>query len=154
MRTPSLSSLLLAGSLGLAATALPTGAHAAGLQRIGRVDGTVVLTSHAIAVGVGYEWGNGVLRFHGHRYPFNVKGLSIADVGLAKVQARGRVYGLHNLADFSGTYAAVTGEATVGQGEGGQFLKNGNGVELRLDQSTKGARLTGSGGGVDITLRQ
>ena len=154
MRTPSLSSLLLAGSLGLAATALPTGAHAADPLKPGRVDGTVVLTSHAIAVGVGYEWGNGVLRFHGHRYPFNVKGLSIADVGLAKVQARGRVYGLHNLADFSGTYAAVTGEATVGQGEGGQFLKNGNGVELRLDQSTKGARLTGSGGGVDITLRQ
>ena len=153
MRIPSLSTLLLAGGVAVAAIA-PLGARAADPLKPGQVDGTVVLSSHAIAVGIGYEWGSGVLRFHGHRYPFNVKGLSIADVGLAKVQARGRVYGLHNLADFSGTYAAMTGEATVGRGEGGQFLKNGNGVELRLDQATKGARLTGSGGGVDITLKQ
>ena len=153
MRISSLFSLVVAAGIG-ATLALPMDSRAADPLKPGRIDGTVVLTSHAIAVGVGYEWGSGVLRFHGHRYPFIVKGLSIADVGMAKVQARGRVYGLHNLADFSGTYAAVTGEATVGQGEGGQFLKNGNGVELRLDQSTKGARLTGSGGGVDITLRQ
>ena len=153
MRTSSLSTFLLAGSLGLAG-ALPSSARATDPLKPGRVDGTVVLTSHAVAVGIGYEWGSGVLHFHGHRYPFSVKGLSIADVGLARVQAHGRVYGLHNLADFSGTYAAVTGEATIGQGEGGQFLQNSNGVELRLDQSTKGARLTGSGGGVDITLQQ
>ena len=153
MRLSSFSALVL-GGVALAAAASPIAAVAADPLKPGRVDGTVVLASHAIAVGVGYEWGSGVLHFHGHRYPFNVKGLSIADVGLAKVQARGRVYGLHHLADFSGTYAAVTGEATVGQGQGGQFLKNGSGVELRLDQSTKGARLTGSGGGVEITLIQ
>ncbi len=154
MRISSLPALLLAGGLGMVAAGLPTNSRAADPLKPGRIDGTVVMTSHAVAVGIGYEWGSGVLRFHGHHYPFSVKGLSIADVGLARVQAHGRVYGLHNLADFSGTYAAVTGEATVGRGEGGQFLKNGNGVELRLDQATKGARLTGSGGGVDITLQQ
>lgn len=154
MRITSLPALVVAASLGLAATALPTGVHAADPFKPGRIDGSVMLTSHAVAVGIGYEWGSGVLHFHGHRYPFSVKGLSVADVGVAKVRATGRVYGLHNLADFSGTYAAVTGEATIGRGEGGQFLKNDKGVELRLDQATKGARLTGSGGGVDIALTQ
>ena len=82
MRIPSLSSLLLAGGVAVAALA-PPGARAADPLKPGRVAGTVVLTSHAVAVGIGYEWGSGVLRVHGHRYPFNVKGLSIADVGLA-----------------------------------------------------------------------
>ncbi len=154
MRIPSLPALLV--TTGLAAAGLTasfvTAKAAADPAQPGAVDGTVVLSSNAVAVGIGYEWGGGVLHYHGHQYHFTVKGLSVADVGVAKVRAHGRVYGLHKIADFSGTYAAATGEATVGEGLGGQALKNGNGVELRLDQVTKGARLTGSGGGVQIAL--
>ncbi len=154
MRIPSLPALLV--TAGLAATGLACSfamaQAAADPMQPGPIDGTVVLSSNAVAVGVGYEWGSGVLHYHGHQYQFSVKGLSVADVGVAKVRAHGRVYGLHRIADFSGNYGAATGEATVGTGLGGQILKNGKGVELRLDQVTKGARLTGAAGGVDITL--
>ena len=118
----------------------------------GPVDGTVVMTAKAAALGVGYTWGDGVLRFHGRSYHFDVKGVTVADVGFARVQGRGRVYNLHNVADFSGTYGASTGEATLGNGIGGQYLRNGNGVEIRVDEVTKGARLAGSADGIQLTL--
>ncbi len=49
----------------------------------------------------------------------------------------GRVYNLKHLHDFDGTYGAANGEATLGNGIGGRYLKNGNGVELRIDDITK-----------------
>jgi hypothetical protein len=118
----------------------------------GPVSGTIVMTAKAAALGVGYTWGDGVLRFHGRSYHFDVKGVTVADVGYAQIQSRGRVYGLHKVSDFSGTYGASTGEATLGNGIGGQYLRNGNGVEIRVDETTKGARLAGSADGIQLTL--
>lgn len=118
----------------------------------GPVSGTIFLSAQGAAAGVGYTWGDGVLRFHGRSYHFDVKGVTVADVGFARVQGRGRVYNLHNVADFSGTYGASTGEATLGNGIGGQYLRNGNGVEIRVDEVTKGARLAGSADGIQLTL--
>ncbi|WP_158743057.1 hypothetical protein [Acidisphaera sp. L21] len=118
----------------------------------GPVVGRVTITAKAAAVGVGYTWGNGVLTYAGHRYRFTVKGVTVADVGFSTIVGHGRVYNLHRLSDFSGTYAAATGEATLGNGLGGQFLKNGQGVELRIDDVTKGARLSGSADGIQLEI--
>ena len=118
----------------------------------GPVDGTVTLTAKAAGVGVGYTWGDGALRFHGHIYHFTVKGVSVADVGFSNIQGTGRVYNLHRLKDFSGTYAAATGEATLVNGIGGMFLRNGNAVQLRMNTTDKGARLAGSADGITLTL--
>jgi len=79
--------------------------------------------------------------------------VTVADVGYSKVNGRGRVYNLKRLQDFSGTYAAATGEATLGNGIGGQVLRNGNGVQIRVDQITRGARLQGSADGITLTLK-
>jgi hypothetical protein len=119
----------------------------------GPVSGTITLSARGIAAGAGYSWGDGTLRYGGHKYPFSVHGISIADVGFSRVSGRGRVYNLHRLQDFSGTYAAATGEATLGSGIGGQVLRNGHGVEIRVDQVTEGARLQGSADGIRLTLR-
>ncbi len=119
----------------------------------GPVEGTVTIHAKAAAVGIGYSWGDGVLRFHGHSYHFGVKGITIADVGYASVIGHGRVYKLAALKDFSGTYAASTGEVTAGKGIGGEILQNGNGVQIRIDEVTKGARLTGAADGIQLTLR-
>ncbi len=119
----------------------------------GPVTGTVALSARGAAVGVGYTWGDGTLTFGGRRHPFTVRGISVADVGFSRVSARGRVYHLRKLEDFSGTYAAATGEATLGNGIGGQVLQNANGVQIRLDQVTKGARLQGSADGIQLTLK-
>ena len=118
----------------------------------GRPDGTVTITSQAADIGIGATWGHGVLRYQGHRYGFSVKGVDVAAVGYSKIVGHGRVYNLKHLHDFDGTYAATTGEATVGKGLGGTALTNGNGVGLRIDDMTKGARLAGAAQGIELTL--
>ena len=119
----------------------------------GPVTGSVVLSATGAAAGVGYTWGDGVLTFKGKQYFFSVSGVSIADVGFSKVSGRGRVYKLKNLQDFNGTYVAATGEATVGSGIGGRILQNANGVQIRIDDVTRGARLQGSADGIKLTLK-
>ena len=119
----------------------------------GPVSGTVRMTAQGAAAGIGYTWGDGSLRYGNHTYHFAVNGVTVADVGYSRVTGRGRVYNLHRLQDFSGTYAAATGEATAGSGIGGQVLRNANGVEIRVDQVTRGARLQGSADGIKLTLK-
>lgn len=119
----------------------------------GPVSGTISMTAQGAAAGIGYTWGDGALRYGGRTYHFSVNGVTVADVGYSRVSGRGRVYNLHRLQDFSGTYAAATGEATVGSGIGGQVLRNSNGVEIRVDQVTRGARLQGSADGIKLTLK-
>ncbi len=120
----------------------------------GPVSGHVTITAKAADVGIGFTWGNGVLRYKGHDYHFTVKGVDVAAVGFSTVVGHGRVYGLKHLHDFDGTYGAANGEATLGNGLGGRYLKNGNGVELRIDDVTKGARLSGAGQGIELHLTQ
>ncbi len=119
----------------------------------GPVTGTITMTAQGAAAGIGYTWGDGVLRFGSHSYPFSVSGVTIADVGYSKVTGRGRVYKLNRLQDFSGTYVASTGEATAGKGIGGQILENSNGVQIRINDVTRGARLQGSADGIKLTLK-
>jgi hypothetical protein len=144
---------LTAFALGAGLAASSTTAFAKDPVVPGRVDGFVTIRARSAAVGVGYTWGDGVLTFHGHHYPFTVKGVDVAAVGYSTVVGHGRVYNLHRLSDFTGTYAASTGEATLVNGLGGQVLVNGAGVQLRVDDVTKGAKLSGSADGIQLTLK-
>ena len=138
--------------------ALAAGIVALGLAsqqaRAAATDGTITLTAKSADVGVGWTWGNGVLHWHGHNYPFSVKGLNIAAVGYSSVTAHGVVHNLKHLHDFDGTYAASTGEATVDRGIQGQALVNSNGVQIEISGATKGARLSGAVNGIQLTLNQ
>lgn len=150
MNTPR--RLILAATLAALATT-PALAQRKDPGQSGPVSGTISLTAQGAAAGIGYTWGDGNLRFGGRTYRFTVSGVTVADIGYSKVRGTGRVYNLHRLQDFSGTYAAATGEATLVNGIGGQVLKNANGVEIRIDQITKGARLQGSADGIKLTLK-
>ncbi len=119
----------------------------------GPITGHIVLSAKGAGVGVGYTWGDGILTFKGKSYPFSVNGVTIADVGFSRISGRGRVYHLAKLQDFSGTYVAATGEATVGNGLSGQILQNANGVQIRVDNVTRGARLQGSADGIKLELK-
>ena len=140
----------LAVCAGLAST---SAAYAADPGVSTPIDGTVIIRAHSAAVGIGYTWGDGVLKFHGRRYSFTVKGVDVAAVGYSTVVGHGRVYNLHKIADFSGTYGASTGEATLVNGIGGQVLVNAAGVQLRVDDVTKGARLSGAADGIQLALK-
>ena len=144
---------LAAGAIVISSAAVPQASAAPDPAAPGPVTGTITLAAQGAAAGIGYTWGDGVLIFHGKHYHFTVNGITIADVGYSKVNGTGRVYHLRNLKDFSGTYAAATGQATVGNGIGGQILQNGNGVQIRIDQFTRGARLEGSVDGITLTLK-
>ncbi len=141
---------VLAAGISLAAV---TGAYAADPGVDSAPVGRVVIHAKSANVGVGWSWGDGTLYYRHHRYTFTVSGLNVAAVGFSTVTGHGRVYHLKNLHDFDGTYAESHGEATLGKGIGGSALINGNGVQLRIDDVTKGAQLAGSTSGIELKLR-
>ena len=49
----------------------------------------VELQRSSIGAGIGISWGHGTLSFEGNSYAFSVKGLSVGDVGAAKIVAEG-----------------------------------------------------------------
>ena len=117
-------------------------------------DGTVKLSAGSVAAGIGFSWGGGVLTYQGKEYPFDVSGLSVADVGISKAEGSGSVYNLKKLADFNGNYTGVSAGVTVAGGGGGMALKNQNGVVLNLVGTTQGLKFKLGVDGVKITLKQ
>ncbi|HMB34971.1 MAG TPA: EipA family protein [Methylomirabilota bacterium] len=115
--------------------------------------GTVSMDSKSVALGVGVNWGDGKLQYKGKTYTFSVKGLSVIDLGVSKVSARGKVYHLAKVEDFSGNYAAAEAGAAVGGGMGVITLKNQNGVVMELHSTQTGVKLTAAGEGLDIKLK-
>ena len=115
--------------------------------------GTVTIYAKSANLGVGWSWGDGVLHFGHHSYRFSISGLNVAAVGYSTLTGHGRVYNLHHLHDFDGTYYQSHGEATVGKGIGGSLYVNGNGVQIRVDDVTHGAQLAGSASGIEFHLK-
>jgi len=117
-------------------------------------DGTIELSEGQVAVGIGFSWGSGTLTYKGKKHKVKVDGLSVGEVGIARATARGEVYGLKKLEDFSGNYTAAGAGATVGGGAGASIMKNQNGVEIRLTSTTQGASLKLAASGIRLTLQQ
>ncbi|HXJ80308.1 MAG TPA: DUF1134 domain-containing protein [Candidatus Methylomirabilis sp.] len=115
-------------------------------------DATVELTEGSVAAGIGFTWGKGSLTYQGKKYPVKVEGLSVGEVGINRASARGSVFELKKLEDFSGNYAAGGAEGTVGGGAGAAIMKNQNGVVIHLTSTTQGASLKLAASGVRLTL--
>jgi len=119
---------------------------------LGSSEGTVTFSGGAFAVGIGFQWGSGILTYQGHQYPFKVNGLSILDVGVSGVSGSGTVHNLHSVADFSGNYVSISAGVTIAGGGSVTSLRNQNGVVIDARATAQGARLTLAPGGVSITL--
>jgi hypothetical protein len=115
--------------------------------------GTVTIESKSVALGVGVSWGDGKLHYKGKTHSFSVKGLSVVDLGVSKVSARGKVYHLDKLEDFSGNYAAAQAGAAVGGGMSVVALKNQNGVVMELTSTQTGVKFTLAGEGIEVKLK-
>jgi hypothetical protein len=135
-------------SLGILLTATST------VSAQSSTSGKVTLESKSVAIGVGVSWGDGVLEYRGKKYPFTINGLSVVDLGISKVSARGEVKNLTKLEDFNGNYVSAGAGAAVGGGAGVAAMKNQNGVELALTATAKGVRLALPAAGVDIKLKK
>ena len=112
----------------------------------------VELSLSSIGAGIGISWGKGSLSFEGNNYAFSVKGLSVGDIGAAKIVAEGQVANLDRLSDFAGTYVAVEAGAAVGKGVGTITMMNENGVTITLASQREGLGLTLGAQGFAIAL--
>jgi hypothetical protein len=117
--------------------------------------GYVWLSGGSVAVGIGYVWGHGTLynSKDQKQYKFHLSGVSVVDVGAASLNAEGEVYNLSKPSDLAGEYSAVTAGATVVAGGSVAYLKNNNGVVIKLHSQTEGVRFNLSANGVHIALQ-
>jgi hypothetical protein len=115
-------------------------------------DATLTLSEGSVAAGIGFTWGKGRLSYKGKTYPVKVEGLSVGDVGVARATARGKVFNLTKLEEFSGNYVAAGAEATVGGGAGATMMRNQNGVIIELMSTTQGANFKLGAEGLRLTI--
>jgi len=149
---PSLfASLLISGAVAA------DGAPSASPVNEGAIPSAYVwLSGGSVAIGIGYAWGHGTLYYSKDQkeYKFKLSGVSVADVGGASITAEGEVYNLTKPSDLNGNYSTVTAGATVIAGGSVAYLKNDNGVVIKLHSQTEGLRFNLSADGVHITLRK
>jgi hypothetical protein len=117
-------------------------------------DATLELTSKSIAIGIGYSWGSGNLKFQGQEYPVSVSGLAVGGVGFKEASAFGKVYNLKTLADFDGTYSGVGAGGTLGGGAEAMRIKNAKGVLIVLYTRTEGLSLSLASGGAKLEIKK
>lgn len=115
-------------------------------------DATVTLKGGSVAAGVGYTWGHGELRYGDSTRPFSIKGVSIVDVGATDFTAKGNVYHLKNISEFSGNYAAAGAGITLAGGGTALYLKNEHGVVIKLISTDVGLKFKLSADGVRVSL--
>ena len=113
----------------------------------------VEIESMAIAAGIGARFGGGVLLVAGEEHPFTMKGLSLGDIGVSRIDAEGTVANLENVSDFAGRYVAVEAGAAVGKGVSTLTMRNDKGVVITLESNLTGAQLTLGGQALEIELQ-
>ena len=115
--------------------------------------GEVTIEAKQLAAGVGYSWGDGVMKFQGKEYRFTVQGLNVAAVGLAKIHAVGDVYNLKTAADLAGKYVAVSAGLSLAKGVAGLSMRNDRGVVINLRSAQQGVQLNLGVDGFNIKMK-
>lgn len=146
LKTAKLLTVFGVGLVCLVSTALPVATQE-------DTTGKISIDTRSVALGIGVSWGDGVLEYRGKTYVFSVSGLSVLDLGISRVSARGEVKNLRRIDDFPGNYVAATAGGVVGGGGGVAALRNQNGVEIALTATASGVRLSVAGAGLDIRLK-
>lgn len=98
--------------------------------------------------------GGGTLNFRGKSYPITVGGLGVGGIGASQLTAWGSVYGLTRREDFAGVYVQIRkGWALGDQGKGTLWLRNSNGVTMKLETERKGLQAALGADGVVIAFK-
>jgi hypothetical protein len=118
-------------------------------------DGTVAIQETDFAVILGGSVGGGKLTYQGKTYEFKIGGLTAgANVGVTKVSAVGDVYDLKDVSKFPGMYTKFDVGAGFAAAAGALYLKNENGVVMKLTSRGGGFQLNvGSASGVKVTMK-
>jgi len=113
-------------------------AVAAGAQQPLRPAGTITFKITSVGLGLGASWGRGTLHFRGRNYPIRVEGLDLAKVGVAELEATGRVFNINKPEEIYGTYNQVSAGVAVVGGIQGIALRNSRGVIIDLTATQRG----------------
>jgi hypothetical protein len=115
---------------------VPTAADIRGLKPSGAVTVNEFFVS-------GSGVGSGTLTFGGRAYPFVLTGELIGIGAVTTLQASGEVYNLRDPSQFSGAWIQGTRSLAVsGTATGDLWLKNNNGVIMRLAATNAGLILS------------
>ena len=126
--------------------------YAIKVEPASRILGTVAIKSTSIAIGIGYEWGQGELTMYdGSVYTFDIQGISMLDVGISLLEAKGNVYKVIEPKDMEGKYWAAGIGISYGNGVSAVTMKNRNDIIMHLTSKQKGMKLTLAAEGVKIT---
>lgn len=146
-----LVALLAVASVAALSPAMAQQTTATGEPKV--LSGTISIESTQVAFIVSGQLGGGVLSYKGKDHAFDVGGLGVGGVGVQKVSAKGNVYNLADLSQFSGAYVQARAGATVGTGKGVLSLSNQHGVILELESTSEGVALSIGVDGMSITLK-
>ena len=98
--------------------------------------------------------GGGTLNYQGKSYRITVGGLGVGGIGASQLTASGNVYGLTRRQDLTGAYIQVrSGWALADSGKGTMWLRNNNGVTMKLRTQRKGLQLALGADGVVIGFK-
>lgn len=124
-------------------------------RNLGPASGSVSIRQLQVAfIGSGAV-GGGELKFGQRTYGITVAGLGVGGIGASTLRATGPVYGLRNINDFTGAYVQLReGWALGDEGRGRLWLRNANGVTLRLDTQRRGLQFSLGADGVLIGFKQ
>lgn len=117
-------------------------------------DATLNIEGTFVGVGVGFNWGSGMLKYGGKEYPISMKGATLVSAGISKTTITGNVYNLKSIEDFPGQYGAVKGGIALGGGFSGVAMRNSRGVVVQLKTSQQGLDLTLGPEGVTFSLKE
>ena len=145
MRMRTISTLVTVAALGLFLTAA---------QAEDKPDAMLKLSGGSVAAGVGYTWGGGTLTYKGKTYRVELSGLSVADVGATKIEAKGSVFHLNKLEDFDGNYTAATAGMTIAGGGSATAMQNQNGVVIQIVSTTQGLKFALAASGVSLKIKK
>jgi lipid-binding SYLF domain-containing protein len=117
-------------------------------------DGTISIRIFKAGFIVGGSAGEGVLTFHGQRYPLSIGGLSYGfTFGASETRFHGTVSNIHRPSDINGVYAQGGAGAAVGRGAQAIALANQNGALLTLSGEQSGLIVSADLSGLALSLK-
>lgn len=146
----------ITGIIALACLCLATsgGVGATENQKTAKPDATIEFSGGSVAVGIGFTWGGGEIKFKGKTYRIKIEGLSAGEVGGTKLSAKGTVYNLKQIGDIEGTFRSGAAGGTLVGGGTRASMKNEKGVAIKIETTAKGLSLKLAAEGVKISLEK
>ena len=86
----------------------------------------------------------------GSSYTFDIEGISVLDIGISLVEAKGSIYKVVKPKDIEGKYWTAEIGISYGDGVSALAMKNRNDVILKLTSKQRGIRLTLAAEGLKI----